>query len=111
MEFTVYAVPVAQPRQRHRIIQTDSEQFVQNYTPKNDPVNEYKYLVRETARSWMIGKPLMRGPISLSALFLLPRPEKLNTKRYPPGLIRHFGKKDIDNLYKSLADALIGIVY
>jgi Holliday junction resolvase RusA-like endonuclease len=111
IDFTVYAVPVAQPRQRHRIIQAKGRIFSTNYTPAKDPVNEYKYQVRETAKKHMQGEPLWEGALGMVVEVYLPRPKIMDGKKWPPGRVYHSGKKDIDNLFKSVADALTGIVY
>lgn len=54
--FTVPAVPVAQPRQRMRVVQTHGgKTFAQNYTPVRDPVNAYKASCREAAANVYTG--------------------------------------------------------
>lgn len=112
LQFTVYAVPVAQPRQRHRIVNMRAgKSWVHNYTPAKDPVNSYKYQIKEKARTYMDGAPLLEGPLKLACHLFLPRPAKFDAKKYPQGPIWHTGKKDFDNLGKSVADALTGIVY
>lgn len=49
-QFRVDAIPVAQPRQRHRVAKTaKGKQFVQNYTPQSDPVNTFKAAAQASA--------------------------------------------------------------
>lgn len=111
LEFIVYAVPVAQPRQRHRIIQAKGKLFTTNYTPAKDPVNSFKFIVKETSRQALAGAPPYSGPLGMDLDIFLPRPKRLDTKNAPPGPQWHYGKKDVDNLFKSVADALMGVAY
>lgn len=112
IEFTVYAVPVAQPRQKHRVFRTKGGHLIAgNYLDKHDPVNQYKYIVKETARKFMDGEPLWEGPLGMALEVYLPRPKRLDGKKGPFCATWHYGKKDVDNLFKSVADSLTGIVY
>ena len=110
IEFTIPSVPVAQPRQRHRIMNAGGRQFAHNYTPTTHPVNAFKAAVQLAARQAFVGAP-MRCPLSLTAVFVLPRPQKFCGKKYLPNRLRHAAKPDSDNLRKSLTDALEGIVF
>ena len=47
--FTVPALPVAQPRQRHRVASIGGRMVAQNYTPTKSPANEFK----ATVNIWM----------------------------------------------------------
>lgn len=110
IQFAVYGSPVAQPRQRHRIVRTnDGRQFTQNYTSSKDPVQSWKLFVREAAQQ--AGAVALMGPVQMNIDFYLPRPANLSRKKDPDGPIFHAAGKDVDNLYKSVADCLIGICY
>jgi Holliday junction resolvase RusA-like endonuclease len=112
IEFTVYSVPVAQPRQSQRIVKPKAgPAFVTNYMKRDAPVQEYKYQLKQTAREHMHGEPLWEGPLGMNIEIYLPRPKIMDGKKWPGGRVYHSGKKDIDNLFKSVADALTGIVY
>lgn len=112
IEFTVYSVPVAQPRQRNRIFKSKAGKLiVGNYTPGDDPVNAYKYHLKTTAKEVMNRAPLFEGPLGMKLEVFLPRPKRLDGKKGPFCATWHYGKKDVDNLFKSVADALIGVVY
>ena len=116
IEFTVPAVPVAQPRQRHAMIAG----HVRNYTPTKHPVQAFKAAVQlasAAAYSW----PPIEGGIYSEIRFVMPRPA---TK---PGWIKkdshwwydwklghripHLGKPDRDNLMKSLQDSLNQLLF
>jgi Holliday junction resolvase RusA-like endonuclease len=56
------------------------------------------------------GKPL-EGCIELTVIFVLPRPQIKIWKRKPMPRERHGRKPDIDNLLKSLKDALTGLLW
>jgi len=107
--FEVAGSPVSQPRQRHRVIVANGKAFATNYTPAKDPVNTWKAYVREAAKAKRV--EVLRGPVIVEISFYLPRPAALMRKKDPDGLIPHAGAKDLDNLYKAVTDALIGIAY
>ena len=120
IEFTVNAVPVAQPRQRHRVVKTrDGKAFATNYTPARDPVNAFKASVRMAAAAAYNGPPLT-GPLQVDIIFVLPRTKPAWLKkdsewfsawkvgeRIPHAVSRN----DRDNLMKSLQDCLNGLVW
>lgn len=110
IKFTVPAVPVAQPRQRHRIIAAAGKQFVSNYTPKNSPVNVFKASCQMAAAEAYKGAPL-DGPIIVELLFIMPRPSSLMWKTRPMPRMLHAKKPDVDNLAKSVLDALSGLLF
>lgn len=111
IEFTVYSTPIPQPRQRHRIIKAGGRVFAHNYTPAKHPVNAFKYHVQVIAKQTMDREPLWTCAVAGTFEFYLPRPKSSNAKRYDQGALYHAGRKDVDNLFKSVADALTGIVY
>lgn len=105
--FTVPAVPVAQPRQRHRVMPTGG---VMNYTPAKHPVTAFKATVRMAAQQAYKG-PVLQGPIGIVVVFVMPRPGRLRWKTRPMPRCLHTGKPDLDNLVKSLKDSLTGITW
>lgn len=115
--FVVPAVPIAQPRQRHRVITAHGKTFAQNYTPKRDPVNIFKAAVQLAASQAYSGPPL-DGPLKCELLFVLPRPKKkpawIKKGMYEYGTwklgmrVPAIGKPDRDNLMKSVQDSLNG---
>lgn len=105
----VLAVPVAQPRQRTRVVATGGRTFTQNYTPTKHPVNSFKASVQEAASN-VITEPLS-GPVVLRAHFILPRPKSKTKKTLPNPRYASESKPDLDNLEKALMDALTGIAW
>lgn len=103
--FTVPCVPVAQPRQRHRVVAAKGRMFVQNYTPARDPVNAFKAAVQQAAEAAYQGPPL-RCPILLACLFVMPRPQIMMWRKRPMPRAPHTSRPDVDNLLKSVKDAL-----
>lgn len=106
VEFTIPGIPVAQPRQRHRVAMVNGRAMAMNYTPARDPVNAFKAAARLAAAEAYHGEPL-DAPLCVHVRFVFPRPasvrKKDGTDRLP-----HLGRPDADNLFKSLADALNG---
>lgn len=101
-------MPIAQPRQRHRIVAAGGRTFAQNYTPTKHPVQDFKATVRMALRKVYDGAPPLEGPIFLRLLFLMPRPGRLIWKSRPMPRVPHIGRPDLDNLEKSVVDALTG---
>jgi Holliday junction resolvase RusA-like endonuclease len=120
IDFIVPAVPVAQPRQRHRIVQPKGgKAFATNYTPAKDPVNAFKASVRVAAAHAYQGPPLT-GPIQVDIIFVLPRTKPAWLKRdsswwecWKSGLrVPHaVSRNDRDNLMKSVQDCLNGLLW
>lgn len=110
ISFTVPSIPIAQPRQRQRVVTTAGRTFAQNYTPTKDPVNAFKAAVQHSLRDAYQGPPL-EGAIRLGITFRLPRPKTKTWKTKPMPSYLHTGKPDLDNLAKSVKDALSGLAY
>lgn len=109
-KFFVDWEPVAQPRQRHRIVGEGASAWIQNYTPKSHPVTAFKTAVVVRAKYAHNGAPY-EGPLILTVEFFMPRPQRLVWKKRPMPRIPHDCKPDADNLLKSLKDALRGITW
>lgn len=105
----VPCIPVAQPRQRHRVVSSGGRNFATNYTPKSDPVNAFKAAVQLAASQAYSGPPI-NGPVRMDLDFVLPRPKNL-PKKAGQGRLPHDVKPDRDNLCKSTQDALNGLLY
>lgn len=111
LSITVPAVPVAQPRQRHRIVKGKGGRvFASNYTPARDPVNAFKATCQMAAESVYKGAPL-DGPLIVDFVFVMPRPRAKVWKTKPMPRYPHTGTPDRDNLIKSVQDALNGLVW
>lgn len=110
IRFRVPSIPVAQPRQRHRIMAIAGRQVVGNYTPRTAPVNAFKASVQLSARSAYTGPPL-EGPLQLQLVFLMPRPGRLRWKKRDMPRCWHDRKPDADNLVKAVKDSLNGLLW
>lgn len=110
IEFTVPAVPVAQPRQRHRVVTVGGKTFSTNYTPQRSPVNEFKATIRMAAQQAYSGPPL-EGPLRVDVVFVFPRPRSKVWKSRPMPRYRHISKPDRDNADKAVLDALAGLLF
>lgn len=110
IQFTIPAVPVSQPRQRHRNV----GKFIQNYTPTKHPVNAFKAAAQMASRQAYQGPPLT-GPLFLEVVFVMPRVKPSWLKKDSPWFadwkagkrVPHANaRNDRDNLMKSFQDAL-----
>ncbi len=109
--FTVPAIPVAQPRQRHRLANgSNGKTFIHNYTPTKHKVNDFKATARLAANAAYSGPPLI-GPLKMSVVFVFPRPKAITWKTKPMPRLPHGAKPDRDNCEKSLMDALKGLLF
>lgn len=101
ISFTVPSVPVAQPRQRHAIFAG----HVRNYIPTKHKVTAFKATCKLAFRQEYQGPPLA-GPLRVLLTFVMPRPARLVWKKRPMPRANHTSAPDIDNLVKSVFDAL-----
>jgi len=110
IEFVVPAVPVAQPRQRHRVAVFNGHTVAQNYTPTKAPVNAYKAAVQVACAAVYQGAPL-DGRLHAEFVFVFPRPQGMRWKKKPMPRAPMIGKPDLDNLIKATTDALNGLAF
>lgn len=105
----VPGVPVAQPRQRHRIVSAGGRTFASNYTPTRDPVNVFKAAIQH---AWSDGDDAaFVGPVEMQIIAVFPRPKSLTKKRGENPRLPKVTKPDGDNVYKAIADALNELAY
>ena len=105
LKLTIPVVPVAQPRQRHALVAGR----IRNYMPATHPVNAYKAAL--VAAAAQAGVAPIDGPVRVDVRFYLPRPKRLMRRGDPDGPVPHTAKPDVDNLWKSTADALRGLAW
>ena len=112
ISFFVPSVPVAQPRQRQRVIkQKDGKVFATNYTPAKHPVQQFKAVIQMALREVYDGPP-WDCPIGMTILFVMPRPSSKTWKtKAMPREWYSAKKNDWDNLGKAVCDALNGLLY
>ena len=107
IRFTVQAVPVAQPRQRHAIAKGG---FITNYTPAAHPVNQFKAAVCFAAKQVYNG-PVLDCAISVDIVAVFPRPKSMVKKNKPMYREWKTSKPDRDNIEKSVFDALNRVLW
>lgn len=73
------------------------------YTPSK--TQSYELKVREAA-ALRLPAECITGPLRVSILFVLPRPDSRRRRKDPDGLIWHDRRPDCDNLVKAVTDAL-----
>lgn len=77
-------------------------------------VGDWRSWVRLKASQAMAGKPLLTGPLFLSASFGFKRPKKHYTSK---GILRpdapffHTAKPDVDKVLRAILDAMTGVVF
>jgi len=116
IEFTVPAVPVAQPRAKASTFGGN----VQIYTPtsvkqsdgsrKAHPIVAFKATVRMAFQQNYDGPPL-EGPLRCDLTFVMPRPQSMLWKSKPMPRVPHAKKPDRDNLDKAFMDALKNLAW
>lgn len=82
------------------------------YTPRKTSV--YEDQLKWVARLAMRGREMFTGPVKVDMLALFEIPKSWPARKKTDalnGLVRPTGKPDIDNLLKTAADALNGIVW
>lgn len=111
-EITIHVpcVPIAQPRQRHRVMHMAGRAIAQNYTPTDHPANAFKASVRMAFREVWSGPPLT-VPLRLDCLWVFPRPRAMIWKKRPMPRVPHITRPDRDNLDKAVLDALKGHLF
>ena len=97
--FFVRGTPKAQPRAKA----TMRGKHASVYDPGT--AEGWKNCVVRDARPYRPDEPIEQ-PVSLSLVFLMPRPKRLMRKRDPRGVLPHASKPDRDNLEKAVLDAL-----
>jgi Holliday junction resolvase RusA-like endonuclease len=111
IKITVPAIPVAQPRQRHRLVKTKSgKEFIQNYAPAKHPVQDFKATVRMALREVHKGSPLA-GALRCDITFIMPRPKNMIWKTRSMPRLPHVARPDFDNLLKACWDAMTGLIW
>jgi len=110
--FIVPAVPVAQPRAKASTFGGHTRMYTPTKTAsgKTHPIAAFKACVQLAFRQ-ACSLPPHAGPMELSIVFVLPRPQKLQKKSSPSERIPHTVKPDTDNLQKSVMDALSGLLF
>jgi Holliday junction resolvase RusA-like endonuclease len=103
--FTVHGDPVPQPRAR---VSTRGG-FARAYIPRQHPVHAYRDGIAITAKT--VGATVTENAVSVTILATFGRPKshmnKLGLKKTAPLLPR----EDVDNLAKSVLDALTGVAW
>ena len=99
-KFTVNHEPIGQPR--HRV--TTRGGYAQQYLPKSHPVHGFKTAIRLAFGR----RAPVNGPIGIMITAFFPRPKSKIWKRREMERYAHTSKPDIDNVVKSVLDALNG---
>lgn len=110
VRFIVPGVPIAQPRQRTRVMAMGGRMVAQNYTPAKHPSQTFKAAVQLSAAAVYTG-PLLQGPLFLAITFVFQRPKVMCWKNKPTPRTAKTTKPDADNLAKSVMDALNGVLW
>lgn len=111
--FTVLGTPQGKGRARSRIVSlTGKTAFVSHYTPAK--TREYEDGIAWAAKAAMRGRQPLDEPLRLGIVIRCPIPaswSKKDTREALANTIRPTGKPDADNVYKTVADAMNGIVF
>lgn len=110
IEFHVPAIPVAQPRQKQRVINVGGRAMASNYMPTKHPVNAFKAAVALACQQQYRGA-VLEEPLSMQLVAVFPRPKNLCWKSRPMPRLPKPSKPDFDNVSKSVLDALSGVLF
>ena len=102
--FGISGAPVAKARPFGYRSKTGKSIF---FTPTK--TKNFEHLVRERTEE-KIKKP-MQGPINMTIIFFLPRPQRLIWKKRPMPIVPAPKKPDIDNLAKTILDGMRGVAF
>lgn len=104
VQFSVCAAPVPQPRPKARRIGSNG---IQIYTPQGIHVKAYKKLIADAYTEALGSLQVdLTSDIDLEVTFIIERPQNMCGPSYPTEMIPHNKKPDIDNLLKTVMDAL-----
>lgn len=106
--FTVDGLPVG--KQRPRFSKVGG--FVKTYTPKKTA--DYESAVKESATKAMGSSEPLETPVAAYVYIKLPVPKSYSSQRKKDclyGFEKPTKKPDLDNIVKSVLDALNGVVY
>jgi Holliday junction resolvase RusA-like endonuclease len=104
-----FRCPFAQPRQRLTVRTVGGRPLAMNYTPSNSPVSQFKALCRMAAAKTHQGAPLTMA-VAIEVTFIFARPKSVG-KKYGSARLPHVSRPDLDNVLKSLLDALSGLIF
>lgn len=105
MEIFVEGTPVAQPRPKVSTIHGRARAYV----PAKHKVHRWRDKVRDAvALRWCVPTD---EPLTLVLRFAMPRTQAQTWKRRPMVSLPHTKKPDVDNLAKSVMDAMEGLVF
>ncbi len=106
ISFFVPGLPIAQPRAH----QSSSGGRIRRFVPSAHPIHGYRLSIQAEFFKLGYGKPWV-APLRLEIEFWMARPKKITYKNKPNVWRPHSVKPDLDNLVKSVADALNGLLY
>ena len=114
IRLSVPGLPIAQPRQRHRVIKSQGRVFAANYTPANAPVNVFKAMLTLAARQAYQG-PLLTGPVEMTVSLRFPLPasakKAVRASVDQGAIVYHVTRPDAENVIKAIQDALTAVVW
>jgi len=103
----VPGTPIAMPRSKGFYNKNTGK--MHHYYKNEKVVMEYKHKIQWRAQQ-LFPKPLLTT-VSLEVIVLLPRPKAMMWKKREMPRVPHGKKPDADNIGKTVADSLTGIVY
>lgn len=104
IQFTVPAVPVAQPRPRATVLNGHARVYG---AKKSHPVHDFKATCRLAAQEAYSG-PVLDGALQVHVMLVMPRPSSKVWKTRPMPREPHTKKPDAENVAKAVLDALTG---
>lgn len=107
IRFVIDGEPVAKGRPKFRM----TSKFVQTYTPAKTKMAE-SHILDCFKAAYPDFKTPLDGPISLTVKFYMPMPTSISKKKQDALKSKpHLKRPDLDNLLKTVCDALNGYVW
>lgn len=105
LRFTVPGPPVPKGRPRFWV----KNRQVRTYTDKKTAAYEKLVALCVSSSPMLRGqaRPLCGGgPVRVDIVAVFPRPQRLQAKRFPDGLVAKYSRPDLDNICKSAIDGV-----
>lgn len=108
-QFFVAGIPKPKGSTKSFPFRRKSGQLGVSTTNANPKTADWQQRVATEAQA--LDLPMQSGPIELDLTFVLPRPKRLQTKKWSTVKVKHVTKPDLDKLIRAVLDGFTGILF